>query len=80
MSNNSTLKAYLTLAFLSVIWGTSFILIKKSLIVFDPIEVAILRVAISGVAFTPFFIKYFKDHEWKRWPMYTVVALSLIHI
>ena len=76
MSGNSNLKAYLTLGFLSVIWGTSFILIKKSLIVFDPVEVAILRVGISGIAFTPFFIKYFKDHEWHRWPMYTVVALS----
>ena len=76
MAKPSNLKAYLTLAFLSVIWGTSFILIKKSLIVYAPIEVAILRVAISGLAFTPFFIMYFKDHEWKRWPMYTVVALS----
>ena len=76
MAKTSNLKAYLTLAFLSVIWGTSFILIKKSLIVYAPIEVAILRVAISGLAFTPFFIMYFKDHEWKRWPMYTVVALS----
>lgn len=76
MKLSSGLKAWLTLGFLSAIWGTSFILIKKSLIVFDPVEVAILRVAISGLAFTPFFFKYWKDHEWKRWKMYVVVALT----
>jgi len=55
MAVSSRLKGYLTLMFLSVIWGTSFILIKKSLTVYDPEEVAILRVGISGLAFTPFF-------------------------
>ncbi len=76
MPKSTVLKSWLTLIFLSVIWGTSFILIKKSLIVFSPVEVAILRVAISGLAFTPFFIKYWSDHEWHRWKLYMVVALS----
>lgn len=76
MAVSSRLRGYLTLIFLSVIWGTSFILIKKSLTVYAPEEVAILRVGISGLAFTPFFIKYYKDHEWGRWPLYVLVALT----
>ena len=76
MAKSTGLREYMILIFLSIIWGTSFILIKKSLIVFAPIEVAILRVAISGLAFTPFFILYFKEHEWNRWYWYVIVALS----
>jgi drug/metabolite transporter (DMT)-like permease len=76
MSKNAELKAWMTLCFLSIIWGTSFILIKKSLIVFTPIQVAILRIAISGVAFTPFFIYHLKRHEWHRWWMYVIIALT----
>lgn len=73
--NNETL-AWLTLIFLSAIWGTSFILIKKALIVFEPSEVALLRIGISGLAFTPFFIIHFRKLEWHRWPIYIVIALT----
>lgn len=76
MFKNEELRAYLTLCFLSVIWGTSFILIKKSLIVFSPMEVALLRIAISGIAFAPFFFYHLKRHEWHRWKMYVVIALT----
>lgn len=69
-------KAWLTLIFLSLIWGTSFILIKKALIVFDPLEVAHLRVGLSGIAFTPFFIYSFRKLEWHRWGLYLIVALT----
>lgn len=76
MGKNTELKAWLTLCFLSVIWGTSFILIKKSLIVFTPVQVALLRIAISGVAFAPFFFYHLKRHEWHRWWMYVIIALT----
>jgi len=69
-------KAWLTLIFLSLIWGTSFILIKKALIVFAPIEVAILRISISAIAFTPFFIYFFRKLEWHRWPLYLIIGLT----
>ena len=69
-------QAWLTLIFLSIIWGTSFILIKKSLVAFAPEQVAHLRIALSGVAFTPFLILNFKRLEWHRWKMYVVLALT----
>ena len=76
MNKNAELKAWITLCFLSIIWGTSFILIKKSLVVFTPIQVAILRIAISGVAFTPFFLYHLNRHEWHRWWLYVIIALT----
>jgi len=69
-------KHWITLVFLSVIWGTSFILIKRSLVAFSPEYVALLRVAISGMAFLPFFITRFRRLEWHRWWFYLIIALT----
>lgn len=76
MAIHRNLSAWATLIFLSLIWGTSFILIKKSLIAFNPLQVAILRMAISGIAFLPFFIYNVRRLEWKRWPFYVVIGLT----
>lgn len=76
MAQTSELKAWATLIFLSIIWGTSFILIKKALIAFDPVEVAILRVGISGIAFLPLFIHQFRKLEWNRWWFYLIIAIT----
>ena len=45
------------LIFLSFIWGSSFILIKKSLIVFNDYEIALLRMSIAWLTLAPFTIK-----------------------
>ena len=45
---------WLILGVLSVVWGCSFILIKRSLVAFDPIQVASLRIVIAALAFLPF--------------------------
>ena len=48
---------YLFLFCLAFIWGSSFILIKKSLVFFNPYEIALLRIVIAWVALLPFTIK-----------------------
>ena len=45
------------LLFLSLIWGSSFILIKKSLLVFSDYEVALLRMVIAWLILIPFTLK-----------------------
>lgn len=45
---------WLLLVLLTVIWGSSYILIKKALIGFTPVEMASLRISISFIASTPF--------------------------
>jgi drug/metabolite transporter (DMT)-like permease len=49
-----------TLLFLSFIWGTSFILMKKGLVAFNNYQVAALRVFFSFVLLLPLSLRYLK--------------------
>jgi len=51
---------WVTLIFLSFIWGSSFILMKKGLRSYSHDQVAAFRIFISFIAFLPFGIKYLK--------------------
>lgn len=55
-----TLQNWMTLALLSAVWGSSFILIKKTLISFSSVQVATLRVGISFVVLLPYIIRVYK--------------------
>jgi len=72
----SPLKAYSILIFLSLVWGSSFILIKKALIAFDPIEVACMRISISSIAFVPFLLWQLKNVDWSKWKYFLLVGLT----
>lgn len=48
----------LLLAITSLIWGSSFILIKRGLEVFSPVEVGTLRVFLGGFVFLPVALAY----------------------
>ncbi len=50
------LKYWAVFIILAFIWGGSFILIKKGLIQFTPIQVGAFRIAISALAFIPIFL------------------------
>lgn len=69
-------RAFVTLGGLSLIWGTSFILIKKGLEGFSPTQVACLRLSISALAFVPMFILYRKRMDWSKWPYLVIVGLT----
>ena len=70
------IKHILTLVFLSLIWGTSFVLVKKGLIAYSPVELASLRVALAGVGFLPFFIFFvIKERIQDIWK-YILVGLT----
>jgi len=48
---------YFLLVLLSIIWGSSFILIKKSLLVFSDYEIALLRMVIAWLVLIPLTFK-----------------------
>lgn len=48
-------KNWIVFVVLAFIWGGSFILIKKGLIHFTPLQVGALRISISAIAFLPFY-------------------------
>lgn len=57
---NKKVWQWIVLLFLSFIWGSSFILMKKGLRSYSHDQVAALRIFISFLAFLPFGIKYWK--------------------
>ena len=69
------LQNFLTLGLLSIIWGSSFILIKKSLEVYSPLQVGLLRQSFSAAAFLPFLIYYWRTVDWKRWHFFLLIGL-----
>lgn len=57
---NADKEKWLLLIILSVIWGSSFILIKKSLDHFSPYQVGALRVLIAGIILMPVAISKYR--------------------
>lgn len=74
-SRSAQVRAWLMLGFLSLIWGTSYILIKKSLVVYSPVEVACLRLSISTLAFLPFAWR--RRHRVRRNQLGLLLAIGL---
>lgn len=73
-TSSVTLKDWLIFLFLCVIWGSSFILIKKGLIAFSPVEVAILRICIASVAFVPIYFFVIRQHISRTQLKYIIFA------
>jgi drug/metabolite transporter (DMT)-like permease len=61
MSDNKNFQAIGLLLILSLIWGTSFILIKQGLKVFDPEELGALRVAAATLFLLPIGLSRLKE-------------------
>lgn len=59
--------AWLILILLGITWGSSFILMKKALLVFSSGEVGALRIVISFVFLIPFAIRRLKNIKTKIW-------------
>ena len=59
----------LVLIFLSLIWGSSFILIKKGLLAYSPLQVGTLRILFASIVLLPIAIKNMKGIikiHWKK--------------
>lgn len=68
--------SWVILIILSLVWGCSFILIKKSLLAFDPVQLACLRLGISSMAFAPIVYWHRKETDWSQWPKFVAVGLT----
>jgi len=58
---------------LSIIWGTSFILMKRGLDVFTPAQVAAIRMTVSFLCLFPFVIGHIKSIPKDKWK-YLIMA------
>ena len=66
---------YLTLVFLSVIWGTSFILIKRGLETYTGLQVASLRMVSAFIVVTPFIAKALKKLKKEHLPFILFISI-----
>ena len=69
-------RAWLILTGLSIIWGSSFILIKRGLLVFPPEQVGAMRLGISAIAFFPFLVSQVNRIDWKKLKYLLVVGVT----
>ncbi|MDH5475240.1 MAG: DMT family transporter [Cyclobacteriaceae bacterium] len=75
MPKQIPLIAWGVLILLSLIWGSSFILIKRGLEVFSPGEVGALRILAAGVVLMPFSIFKLKNLSVKKWKLLFFVGM-----
>ena len=70
------LQAWLTLAALALVWGSSYILIKRSLIDFDPVQVGHLRLALAGLTFAPVAVRRCRGLTRREWGILVAIGLA----
>ncbi|PPK85504.1 EamA-like transporter family protein [Neolewinella xylanilytica] len=76
MQRLPTVRDFLTLLGLSLIWGTSYILIKWGLEVFSARQIAVLRLGISALALAPFAITHLRRIRVRQLPVLVLVGLT----
>jgi drug/metabolite transporter (DMT)-like permease len=64
------------LIFISLIWGTSFILIKKGLVVFSAAELGAVRISIAALSLMPFALYNIRQVAPNKWKY--IIASGLV--
>jgi drug/metabolite transporter (DMT)-like permease len=59
---------------LATIWGASFIMIKRSVEIFTPVQMAMWRMVLATLVYLPIAAAYWSKIDWKRWKPMLVVA------
>jgi drug/metabolite transporter (DMT)-like permease len=80
MSKDRPFLAVSLLILLSLIWGTSFILIKKGLVAFSPVEVAAIRITVAGLVLLPFALVRIKEIEKQQYTHLFVIGMIGIFV
>ncbi len=78
--NSSTTKnpvflSWFLLLLLALIWGSSFILMKRGLLVFSPLEIGALRISSAFIALLPFAIVHARKIPKSKWKYLLVSGL-----
>lgn len=76
MQERRSVLDFFTLIGLSLIWGSSYILIKYGLDVFSTRQIAVLRLGISALALAPFAVTHLRRIEWRHLPRLFLVGLT----
>lgn len=69
------LRSWLLLLLIGTIWGSSFILMKKGLVVFSDLQIASLRMGLAWLVTLPFLLGRLKQISKKEWLILLSVGL-----
>jgi drug/metabolite transporter (DMT)-like permease len=69
------MRNWLLLLLIGIIWGSSFILMKKGLLVFSAPQIASLRMGIAWLVTLPFLLPRFKEISRREWLILLAVGL-----
>lgn len=71
-----SVQAWGTLAALALVWGSSYILIKKGLLAFEPRQIGYLRLAVAGLAFVPPLLVRWREVPVHKWGWLLLVGIT----
>lgn len=74
-NRQNNLIAWTTFILLCLVWGSSFILIKKALIAFNPFQIAGLRMLLAALLLLPFVIGKAKKLTATEWKFVMIMGL-----
>ena len=69
------MQSWILLLILSIIWGSSFILIKRGLVYFTPLQVGTLRITFAFLVMLPFALKRVKKVSGDKWKFFAFTGL-----
>jgi len=69
-------RAWLVLILLSLIWGSSFILMKEGLEGFDALQLALIRMSVAALCLTPLALKHLRGLGGRELALLFVVGLT----
>ncbi|MGE5729737.1 MAG: DMT family transporter [Gemmatimonas sp.] len=69
-------RAWLVLLLLSLIWGSSFILMKEGLEGFDALQLALIRMSVAALCLFPYALRYMRALGWREIALLSVVGLT----
>jgi drug/metabolite transporter (DMT)-like permease len=71
----ATSRDWAQLVILALIWGSSFLLIKKALVVYTPIQLVLWRLTFSGLFNLPILYVFWREVNWSKWRPLLVNAM-----
>jgi drug/metabolite transporter (DMT)-like permease len=69
-------RAWLVLLLLSLIWGSSFILMKEGLEGFDALQLALIRMSVAALCLVPLALRHIRELGWREIALLVVVGLT----
>lgn len=75
ISESAKLQSWILLFILSLIWGSTFILIKRGLLHFTAVQVGTIRIIFAFIVMLPFALKRIKNISGDKWKFFAFTGL-----